>query len=203
MNDFKEKDKYIVINGIKVEKELLKYHFECIYNSSCKSQCCDLGAFITKEEIRKVRKDITKIKEYLSINKQKRLSKLHNKFVLNNGWKDLWKTRTWNGTCIFLMDNGGCSIHKFCLDNNINWIKYKFNICVTFPLDIRPHEKTIEFMEDWNNEEFDIWCLRSSKQEKIKRHIKPIIYSMKEIIVDRLGLKFWNALEKKYKELKT
>ena len=39
--------------------------------------------------------------------------------------------------CIFLMEDGLCSIHKYYNDNNIDWTMKKFNICTTFPLDIR------------------------------------------------------------------
>ncbi|MHA1750955.1 MAG: DUF3109 family protein [Candidatus Helarchaeota archaeon] len=194
----KDDIKFIIINGIKVEKKILDFYFKCINKSNCKSKCCYLGAYVTKEEIQRIRKDILKIKKYLSEQKIKRLNKLHNKFVENKDWNKLWKIRTWNGSCIFLMENGECAVHRFCIENKINWIDYKFNICVTFPLDIRPHENIIEFMNDLENEEFDIWCLRLPKEEKIKLGIRPIIYTMKEVIINRLGYEFWKELEKEY-----
>ncbi len=97
--------------------------------------------------------------------------------------------------CIFLMENGLCATHKYYLENNRNWVKEKFNICVTFPLDLRPDDKTIAFMGHFDEFAFtEVHCLTSDEAEKEKRGYPQIIESMKNVIVDRYNEDFWNAL---------
>jgi hypothetical protein len=97
--------------------------------------------------------------------------------------------------CIFLMENGYCATHKYYLDNKIAWVKQKFNICTTFPIDIRPQDKTLAFMEDFDNFTFgDVNCISSDEEHKIKLGMPQVIESMKYVIVDRYGEQWWKSL---------
>jgi len=189
--------RYIEIDGYWVERRIFDYLYECEFQRRCSFECCSIGAWVEKEEVQRIRKIIKQIKPYLNKSKQMHLGKLKNKFVFNTSWGGQWKTRTWGSTCIFLRDNGECAIHRYCLDSNLDWIVFKFEICKTFPLIFDYNKKLIYlFGSDWET----IFCMKLSVEEKQKRGLKPLIYSMKQIIVNKLGNGFWNALELKYHE---
>ncbi|MHA1473902.1 MAG: hypothetical protein ACTSRX_02485 [Promethearchaeota archaeon] len=97
--------------------------------------------------------------------------------------------------CIFLTNKGLCALHQYYNDENINWVKEKFNICVTFPLDIRPQDKTLSFMDDFDSFFYhDVDCINKDENKKIKLGMPQIIDSMKYAIVDRYNLEWWEAL---------
>ncbi len=97
--------------------------------------------------------------------------------------------------CLFLMSNGLCAVHKFFLDRGENWVTNKFNICVTFPLDIRPKDKTLAFMSGFDKFTFaEVSCISPNEQEKGRLKMPQIIESCKYAIVDRYGEEWWNAL---------
>jgi hypothetical protein len=99
--------------------------------------------------------------------------------------------------CVFLMENGYCATHKYYLEHKQNWVKEKFNICVTFPLDIRPSDNTIAFMAHYDEFAFtEVHCLTKDENQKKERGYPQIIESMKYAIVDRYNEDFWNALNK-------
>ncbi len=97
--------------------------------------------------------------------------------------------------CIFLTDKGLCAIHQHYNDEGIDWVKEKFNICVTFPLDIRPQDKTLSFMDDFDAFFYhNVDCISKDEDKKIKLGMPQIINSMKYAIVDRYSLEWWEAL---------
>jgi hypothetical protein len=125
--------------------------------------------------------------------------------------------------CIFLMDDGLCSIHKYCVEHNLDWYIYKFNICTTFPMDLRvtsnatsndavwPLEKRIDdecsttkMMEDF--ETFlhcKMDCINLNPNVKKEKKVPFIIDSMKYAFVSRYGQELWDALNdyaKKYRK---
>ncbi|MHA1339106.1 MAG: hypothetical protein ACTSRZ_04950 [Promethearchaeota archaeon] len=117
--------------------------------------------------------------------------------------------------CLFLMENGLCSIHKYLLDNNMNWPLYKFNICTTFPLDIRvtrnetsldapwPEEKrvdddlsTIKMMDEFKDFLYvQMDCVNLSEEKKRVKGVPYIIESMRYAIETRFGTEMWLAIK--------
>jgi hypothetical protein len=120
-----------------------------------------------------------------------------------------------DSSCLFLMENGLCAIHKFCDDHQMDWTIHKFNICTTFPVDIRvarnktakdapyPLKKrvdddcsTIKMMDDFEDFLYTkMNCVNSSSNIKAERKIPFIIDSMKYAIVSRFGEDLWTALK--------
>jgi hypothetical protein len=97
--------------------------------------------------------------------------------------------------CIFLTNTGLCALHQHYNDEGINWIKEKFNICVTFPLDVRPQDKTLSFMNDFDSFFYhNVDCISKNEVKKIKLGMPQIIDSMKYAIVDRYDFEWWEAL---------
>ena len=119
-----------------------------------------------------------------------------------------------DATCLFLMDDGLCALHKYCDDNSLDWPIQKFNICTTFPIDIRvtrnetakdapyPLEKrvddecsTLKMMDEYDDFLFaKMNCINLSPKIKAKKHVPYIIDSMKYAIVSRFGENMWEAL---------
>lgn len=117
--------------------------------------------------------------------------------------------------CIFLMENGLCSIHKYLTDHQGNWFLDKFNICTTFPIDLRvtlrenaedapyPRERrvddecsTIKMMEDYDQFLFSrMDCIHLSPAMKEKKGVPFLLDSMKYAFVSRFGEDLWLALQ--------
>lgn len=125
--------------------------------------------------------------------------------------------------CLFLMENGLCSVHKYCNDKGLAWTLNKFNICTTFPVDIRvtrddssadsiyPMEKrvddecsTLKMMDDFDSFLFvKMDCINLSSEIKKRKGIPYILDSMKYAILTRFGEETWlalNDLAKKYRK---
>ena len=121
------------------------------------------------------------------------------------------------------MENGLCSVHKYCNDKGLDWTLNKFNICTTFPADIRvtrddssadsiyPMEKrvddecsTLKMMDDYDEFLFvKMDCINLSPEIKKKKGIPYILDSMKYAILTRFGEETWlalNILAKKYRK---
>ena len=116
--------------------------------------------------------------------------------------------------CLFLMDDGLCALHKYCDDKGLEWALDKFNICTTFPIDIRvarngtsknapyPMEKrvddecsTLKMMDEYKEFLYTkMNCINLSPKIKAKKNIPYIIDSMKYAIVSRFGEELWKAL---------
>ncbi|UYP45706.1 hypothetical protein NEF87_001991 [Candidatus Lokiarchaeum ossiferum] len=97
--------------------------------------------------------------------------------------------------CIFLTKDGLCATHKYYVEHGMDWVKKKFNICTTFPIDIRPQDKTLAFMDEFDTFTFaDVDCISSDEKHKKELGMPQIIESMKYVIVDRYGEIWWQAL---------
>ena len=112
------------------------------------------------------------------------------------------------------MDDGLCALHKYCDDHNLYWPIDKFNICTTFPIDLRvtrnetakdapyPTEKrvddecsTLKMMDDYEDFLYArMNCINLSPKVKAMKNVPYIIDSMKYAIVSRFGEEMWKAL---------
>ncbi|MCF2139554.1 MAG: hypothetical protein K9W44_05830 [Candidatus Lokiarchaeota archaeon] len=186
----------------------------------CSRLCCYTGCYVSMEEIKRAEVLLPKIFPDLQEDAKNLLNINNNQIYLPDDYdreENLYKIRCspneWNfnedddeeeddefslpprNHCIFLMKNGLCALHKYYIKYNQNWIKEKFNICTTFPLDLRPQDGTMGFMNEFDDFAFgEVECL--SKNRNLKEHLgyPQIIDSMKDVIVDRFGISWWNAL---------
>ncbi|MHA1111738.1 MAG: hypothetical protein ACTSRE_11595 [Promethearchaeota archaeon] len=126
-----------------------------------------------------------------------------------------------DSVCLFLMEGGLCALHKYCDDAGLYWPIDKFNICTTFPIDIRvtqndtakdapyPLEKrvedecsTLKMMDDYDDFLYTkMNCINLSPKIKAKKNVPYIIDSMKYAIVSRFGEEMWKALHDYAKKL--
>ena len=186
----------------------------------CSNLCCYQGCYVSPKEVEYVAKHLKDIKPMLREDSLRVLEMCQDKIYVPEDYdakENLFKTccapREWTNDelcvehedkeaeappanhCIFLMHNGLCSVHKFCSDRNINWVKNKFNICVTFPLDIRPQDKTLAFMDGFDQFTFGkVDCISPDENRKKQLGMPQVIESMKYAIVDRYGEEWWAAL---------
>jgi hypothetical protein len=186
----------------------------------CSRLCCYQGCYITPAEIEFATKNLKKMKPLLTPDAIKHL-KAHNDQIYipedvdkkENVYKTRCAPNEWTekelaeefpgqdagcapkNYCVFLMENGLCALHYFCNENKINWVKKKFNICVTFPIDIRPQDMTLGFMDGFDHFTYgNVACISPDEERKIDLKMPQVIDSMKYAIVDRYGEEWWTAL---------
>jgi hypothetical protein len=188
----------------------------------CSFICCYTGCYAAPEEIEKVKKHIDKIIPYLSIDGKRTLRENNNKFwneedndPEENLYKIICTPEEWDFNpseeknyskypisdtgypirCVFLMDNGYCAVHAYFNDVGIDWVSDKFNICTTFPLDLRPQDNTIAFMKDFDTFTLQLTdCISEFEERKKQLGMGQIINTCKYSIVSRYGESFWEAL---------
>lgn len=190
-------NRFTLVQDIIVDTEIFNHTFKCKF-PEC-GQCCFAGTAIKYDEIKRIEPHIDGIKPYLNESNSKRLTKLQNKFYTNYHLPEYYKLRTWKGNCIFLMDNKLCSIHKYCIDNGLDFIRLHFDLCVTYPLRISPTDKIIKIEEELYREEYVYPCFNKRDPNSPINPEIDLVYYMKNVIVDRFGVDFWFALEKEFK----
>ncbi len=191
-------DRFTVIENVLVDKEIFNYTFKCTF-PGCGS-CCFAGTLVTLEEINRINPIVDKLKLYLSESKVRRLEKMENIFYTEFPVEGFFKLRTWNSSCIFLMEDKRCAIHKYCLDTEIDWIKFHFDLCVTYPLRISRKRDILHIEEELINKEYVYPCFKSKDESSEKNTKIHLIYYMKKVIEHRFSKNFWKLLEKKYKK---
>jgi len=191
-------DRFTVIENVLVDKEIFNHIFNCKV-PGCGS-CCFAGTLVTLDEINRIKPILDKIKEYLSESKIRRLNVIKNEFYTKFPIEGFFKLRTWNSSCIFLMEDKRCAIHMYCLNNEINWIKFHIDFCVTYPLRISRKKDIIHIEEELINKEYVYPCFKRKDKFSEKDTKTRLVYYMKNVIIDRFGKSFWIALEKKSKK---
>lgn len=189
-------DRFTVIDDVLVDKEIFNYTFKCTF-PGCGS-CCFAGTLVTLEEINRITPIVDELKTYISESKVRRLEKMKNIFYTKFPVEDFFKLRTWNSSCIFLMEDKRCAIHKHCLDNKKDWINFHFDLCATYPLRISEKRDIIHIEEELINKEYEYPCFKRKDDSIEKNTEMPLIYYMKNVIEHRFSKNFWKLLEIKY-----
>jgi hypothetical protein len=188
--------RFTLIEDIIVDKEIFKHTFKCTF-PGC-GLCCFAGTRVSQKEINRMEPVIDEIKLNLSKSKVKRLDKLGNSFYIKFRGRG-YKLRTWNGSCIFLMEDKRCAVHKYCIDKNIDWINFHFDLCVTYPLSINTSDGVIQIEEELYKGEYVYHCFKKKKDVELDLD-NDLVYYMKDVIIHRFGNSFWKKLEKRYLE---
>ena len=155
-------NRFTVIDDVLVDKEIFKYTFRCKV-PGCGS-CCYAGTLVTQNDIDRVAGIVDKLKLYLSESKVRRLNKLENVFYTEFPVEGFYKLRTWGSSCIFQMEDKRCAVHKFCLDNGVDWIKVHFDLCVTYPLRISKKRDMIHIEEELIKREYVYPCFNKKDE---------------------------------------
>jgi hypothetical protein len=202
----KPEPEMVRIGDFYVQKEIFAMKWGCEFRTT-KGVCCHDGCWIRPNEKTRVAEKIQEIAEYLR-------DRPELPFWQPIRWKWAYcdskpedgdyHTKVINEKCIFTMTNGGCAIHAYCLDHDISWESFKFNICVTWPLDIQYwyDEKgenkawNLWLFQDLYNEEWNHCpCIRPKVFPSFNHDGRPsVIESMKSTIINRIGQERYNQL---------
>ncbi len=181
----------VKIRDFWVEKDILTMHWACDH-LECKGACCTNGCGFPYVEKNRIGEHIKEIAEYLRDRPELPFWK-----DVPDQWEfceqgpegmDDYLTKTFADKCIFLMQDGRCAIHAFCVDREISWENLKFNVCVVWPLrfNVINAEWHIERYRDLDD---PIWdrcsCIRRafSSPETRAPHV---IDSIKTVIISRI-----------------
>jgi hypothetical protein len=198
------KARMIAVGDFFVENGIFTLNFECKCDSIA-SPCCKHGCWITPEEKWRIYGVIPDIAPYLSDRLELPFwRKTRGKWTFVDPKKEdnSYHVKVVSDRCIFNQTDGRCAIHSYCLDQGIPWETFKFNICVTWPLDIqlRDHDKTGERWHIWLFDQIHEpgWdespCIRPEFFPEKHDTCTPIIISMKTTIISRIGLERYAQL---------
>lgn len=189
-------ERFTLVENVIVDTEIFKHTFKCTF-PGC-GACCFAGTLVKENEIQRVTEIIDEIIPYLNESKKRRLNKLDNKFYTNYPLDEYHRLRTWNGSCIFLMDDKRCAVHTYCNESGKNWINFHFDLCVTYPLRIYGEVGIIQIEEELFRGDYVFPCFNKKREPGVNHEID-LIYSMRDVIIDRFGTDFWVSLEIEYK----
>ena len=183
----------ILIRGILVSDDLVEDYFQCSLDI-CKGGCCwkgDFGAPLEPEEEEEIEQIFDLIRELLP--------ESNRKFIDENGKFEYYKEAGFRGTklmpdgsCVFMKkgENGiaQCSFETAYLSG---WTKFKKPVsCHLYP--VRAHKEEALSFEALNYERWDI-C--SSACSAGKRKKMPLYRFVKEAIIRKYGLGFYEELD--------
>ncbi|GAB4322705.1 MAG: hypothetical protein Kow0069_27540 [Promethearchaeota archaeon] len=195
-----EGKRYVVASGgtLYVNPEVLLYGFECDFEA-CTLKCCDEGCWVTTSEKWRVHGMVREFVKYLKDVPDHPFHRSRWKFWDQEPEDGLWHVFTHDGRCVFQRPDGRCVVHMYCLDEGVDWIEWKFNICVTFPLDIT-HEGGVHYVDFLDDHELfleKVDCLEraagvpgkvtENRMRPRPRKRRPIVESCRDVLVNRLG----------------
>lgn len=110
----------------------INYGAPCMENCHCHDRCCSWGATITKPNVERLLEHREALEKSSGLPPEQWVVK-HD---LGNGHKQL-RLNAQGGACIFLDRKGrGCMIHRYCLENGIDYHTLKPLVCAFFPLTV-------------------------------------------------------------------
>ena len=118
-----------IINKIDTNIFIYKYYGDCFECDFCKDKCCNFGVDIDSFNaerllISDLDINVPKDKWFTNIFK-------HDIDFPNNSFT---RTQTINNKCVFKDNNRGCLIHKYCIENNIDFHILKPIVSCLFPI---------------------------------------------------------------------
>ena len=203
-DDENKNSKIVAIGDFYVDKRVFTLNFECNCLSTI-AYCCKHGCWIFPEEKWRVYGTIHDIATYLLDRPELpfwRKTRGKWTFVDPKTEDGTYHTKVLNDQCIFNQTNGKCAIHSYCLDNGIPWETFKFNICVTWPLDIQlcDHDDQGKRWHIWLFDQLHepSWdecpCIRPEFYPEMQVTCTPIIISLKTTIISRIGVDRYTRL---------
>ncbi|MBF0118637.1 MAG: hypothetical protein HQK79_07355 [Desulfobacterales bacterium] len=112
----------------------ITYFANCMESTFCNDKCCSFGADIDFTNIKRLEKYADALEKLINIPMS---DWFINKTIEDKEFPgDLYtRIRTQDGLCIFVNKSGrGCLIHKFCIENNIDYHELKPMVGCLFPI---------------------------------------------------------------------
>lgn len=184
----------IAVDNKLISDEVIEEHFVCDLNK-CKGGCCedgDAGAPLEAEELKHITNFYPIIKQYLNAEGIAEIER-QGKYIFDVEFG--WVTPTINGgICAYgLRDENGiikCGIEQAYLDGKISWKKP--SSCHLYPIKISRSKEDPD-LEYVNYEPRASLCRPACK---LGKQLKVPVYKfLKEAIINRYGVEFYEALE--------
>jgi hypothetical protein len=189
----------IAIDNKLVSDEIIEEQFVCDLNK-CKGGCCvdgDAGAPLTKEELDKLNEVYDAVLPYLDEENKRELQK-QGRYVYDKEFG--WVTPTIaSKVCVYgITDNNGivkCGIEQAYNDGKVNWKKPIS--CHLYPIRIKlSRNKLTEYVNYEPREDLCSAACALGKKLKV-----PVYVFLKEAIIRKYGVEFYETLEATAKHL--
>lgn len=132
--------KYASIYGVPVIDRFetsiykIRYFTYCLSCDFCHDSCCFKGADVDLDNVQRIMKYANEIEDYIKIPRNEWFAGEY-KYDPEFPSGHYTRTKIKNGACVFLNRNGrGCMLHKFCVENKIDFHTLKPMVCSLFPL---------------------------------------------------------------------
>jgi len=134
------KKKYTGIYGVpvidRIENSIFTIHYytHCLSCNFCNDLCCSSGVDIDIHNVKRIMMYAKDIENYMKIPKTEWFLGNY-KYDKEFPGKRYTRTKIKDHTCVFINRNGrGCLIHKFCIENNIDFHILKPMVTTLFPV---------------------------------------------------------------------
>ncbi len=187
----------ILIEDILVSRAVVEEEFVCNLNA-CKGACCvegDEGARVTRDEIAIIEQLYEKVKPYLTKEGIEKIESTGFFYEQKNGILSL---ETLNDkACVFLnYDEKGvalCGIQQAHADGVVNWPK---------PVSCHLYPIRIDNYKEFDAVNYYEWDLCSAACELGKQLKMPVYQFLKEPLIRKFGIEFFEQLTEAAKQLK-
>lgn len=183
----------IAIDNVLLSDQIIKEQFVCDLNS-CKGACCvdgDAGAPLNKNELKHIDEVYDAVIPYLNEESRTELEK-QGRYVFDKEFG--WVTPTISSKiCVYgIVDKKGivkCGIEQAYLDGKVNWKKPIS--CHLFPIIVTKSKDAVTEFANYEPRE-DNCKAACALGKKLK---VPVYQFLKEPLIRKFGLKFYEALD--------
>jgi len=190
----------IIIDEILISDAVVDEHFLCNLNA-CKGACCwkgDFGAPLEKAEMEKLEAIYEDLKSYLSAEGIAEIEK-KGLFTFFEEPKEYGTSLLNNGACVYMTKDAlgiaKCGIEQAYREGVTDF--YKPISCHLYPIRVKKDENRA--FEALN---YDVWDICSAACTLGKKEKLPVYKFVKEALVRKYGVEFYEQLDETVKHLK-
>lgn len=133
----------MIVKGLKIDPAIFTFQYGCL----CNGQCCNYGVYTDMEEYKSLMSMSEKIQQHLDDSQPQDTALWFEKPEEDSDFPSGYAvgTELHNGKCVFLDNQGLCTLQKMAIaEGEYKW-KYKPLYCILFPLTIYEGELTIDY----------------------------------------------------------
>lgn len=138
-----------VIDRFETSIYQIKYYTNCLSCNFCNATCCSNGVDIDINNVKRIMENAEKIEHYIKIPKNEWFCGDYKNDDEFPGGR-YTRTKIKNNSCVFLNGNGRrCMIHRFCIENDIDFHILKPIVSSLFPITfdeglLHPSDETLD-----------------------------------------------------------
>lgn len=126
-----------IIHSVETDIFDVTYFMKCMECTFCKDQCCEWGADIDMQNVKRLMKYKDELEKFTGIPSDQWFDESEQAIDYEYPGHEYMRTRfdKEKDHCVFLnIKDRGCLIHSFCLTNNIDYHEIKPTFCSLFPV---------------------------------------------------------------------